>query len=391
MRDAAWRFAACSRAARSRAARNRAARIGAARNRAARIGAARLAAACIAIACCGVACGVMASVVPARAAEATPADTLRVESARLTMGALLQVTIFASDSVVARAALDAAFAEVDRLDSLLTDWRPTGDVAQINRVADSTWVNIAPDTRDVLDAALRWSRLSGGAFEPTIRPLVVAWGFRGGVSSRAPSAAELRAARARVGAQWVQRNANGAVHFARRGMQLDLGGIAKGFALDRAAAVLEAHGMHRALLDFAGQVLALDAPPGARGWPVLVADPRAADRVLATLCVTRASVATSSQAERSVRRGGRRIGHILDPRSGQPVRRTLSCTAIARRAIDADAMSTAGFVVGPRAAVALGPRGGCDVIALAPKGRVLRTAGVAAYLWPAAVPAGVRH
>lgn len=315
---------------------------------------------------------------------AVPVDTVRVDAARLTMGAVLAMTVFATDSLAAQHALDAAFAEVDRLDSLLTDWRPTGDVARLNAAPAGTWVPLASETREVLDAALQWSRLSGGAFDPTIRPLVVVWGFRGGQPSRAPTPAELRAARTKVGAAFVERDTlRGAVRFTRPGMQLDLGGIAKGYALDRAGAVLDAHGVHRALLDFAGQVLALDPPPQAQGWPVVIDDARAAQATpLAFLSLTRASIATSSQSERAVRRGGRRIGHILDPRSGQPVNRTLACSALARRGIDADAMATAGFVVGPRAARPLAPRAGCDVLALTPRGGVYATGAFVRALRP---------
>ncbi len=307
-------------------------------------------------------------------ASAAPADTVRVQAARLTMGALLDITVFAADSTQAAGALESAYAEVARLDTLLTDWRGDGDIARLNAAGDTLWHAVAPETREVVGEALRWAQLSRGAFDPTIRPLVVVWGFRGGVASRAPRADELAAARARVGARFVRVD-SAAVRFTRTGMQLDLGGIAKGYALDRAAAVLETHGVRRALLDFAGQALALDAPPGLDAWPVVIDDPRRPRaRPLAVVPLVRASVATSSQRERTVTRGGRRVGHILDPRSGRPVRRTRQASAFAARAVDADALATAAFVAGAGDAAQIATRAHASVLVVAHDGRVTRSA-----------------
>lgn len=143
----------------------------------------------------------------------------------------------------------------------------------------------------------------------------------------------------------------------RDGPAFDLGAIGKGMALDEAAAVLRAAGVTRALLNFGGQVLALDAPPGSDGWIVDVADPSNRARAAHTLTLVHASLSVTGNAERAIDAGGRRRGHVIDPRTGEPVDRAAAVAVIAPTATAADALSTALFVLGP------GPT--ADAVALA--------------------------
>jgi thiamine biosynthesis lipoprotein len=312
-------------------------------------------------------------------------DTVRVTRMRYVMGTLASITAFAPDSAVADTAIDAGFVEMERLDTLLTDWRNTGDVARINAAAGAGgYVTVSPEAFEVITRALAWSVRSRGAFDPTIRPLVAAWGFRDSSGTwRAPTKAQIARAKALVDARRLQADSvRSAVRLTRDGMALDLGGIGKGYALDRAGACIEQHGVHRALLDMGGQLLALDAPPGTPGWPVVIADPRQPDRTLAQLALVRASVSTSSQAERSVGTGTKRVGHILDPRTGTAATASLSVSAIAPRAVDADALSTASFVLGPGEGLRLAKTcTGAEVLLLDPKGRTHRTSGFDKHTW----------
>jgi thiamine biosynthesis lipoprotein len=318
---------------------------------------------------------------PAALAARTASDAVRVSAMRYLMGTFASATVFAADSVTGMRAVDAALDEIAELESMLTEWHAGGDIARLNAAGDTKWVTLNADAWAALDRALYWARASSGAFDPTVRPLVRLWGFRRDEPHpREPSAHEIKTARALVDYRRIVRADGRRVRFTRRGMNVDLGGIGKGYALDCAAACLDSLGVHRALLDLGGQVLALDPPPGLDGWPVLIADPRGADRSLAALSLRRASASTSSQAERFVERNGARVGHILDPRTGRASTRTLCATIVAPRAVDADALSTTAFVLGPHEALKLLARDpvarAAEALLLGRDGRIYRTPGL---------------
>ncbi len=234
------------------------------------------------------------------------------------MGTTLEAVAYGEPGAVDRA-LGEAFAEVTRLDRLLSTFLPDSEISRVNRNAFVGPVRVSPETLECVDAALRASRLSGGAFDSTR-------------ASEGYAAVE------------IDRTLQ-TIRFRREGIRLDLGGIGKGYALDRAAAVLDSRGIHRALLDFGGQVLALDPPPGEPGWLVAVSDPASTEAALGGYEITRASVSTSATVERG--------SHILDPRTGKPPEGALSATSCARTATEADALSTILFVLGPEAGLAL--------------------------------------
>ncbi len=229
---------------------------------------------------------------------------------RFAMGTLLEAKCW-GDPETAGLALDAAFAEVARLEGLLSTFIAESELSRVNARAAREAVPVSSDTLDCIAAALAAAEKSGGAFDPTLKRE----GWR---------------------AVEIDRAAN-TVRFRRDDIALDLGGIGKGFALDRAARVLEEHGVHCAILDFGGQVLALDPPAGEDAWLVGVRDPRDAERFLGYFRVVRASVSTSARYERG--------DHIIDPRTGEPARRS-SATICHPSAACADAYSTALFVLG---------------------------------------------
>lgn len=237
---------------------------------------------------------------------------------RYLMGTLFEITCYGEQRRVAAARRDA-FDEVARLEDLLSSYRAHSEISRVNREAMHGPVRISPDTFACLEAALVLARRTGGAFDPTL----VRNGYK---------AVELdREART--------------VRFLRLGLHLDLGGIGKGFALDRARKILERHGVNRALLDFGGQVLALDAPPGASGWIVMVQDPEEPGGFLGYYDAVRVSISTSASYER-----GR---HIVDPRRGTAADSVLSATVCSASATAADALSTALNVLGAGAVDAL--------------------------------------
>jgi thiamine biosynthesis lipoprotein len=147
------------------------------------------------------------------------------------------------------------------------------------------------------------------------------------------------------------------------GMELDLAGIAKGYAVDRAAAILREHGVERGMVNLGGNIYAIGSPPGEDGWPVGIRDPRGGSSVVGSLLLEDQAVATSGNYENYIELEGQIYGHIIDPRTGRPVSRTLSVTVVAPRALDADALSTGLFV--------LGPGGGESALELLPEAKAL--------------------
>jgi len=253
-------------------------------------------------------------------------------------------------------ALEAAFDEVARLEGIFSNWRRESEVSRLNDKAARAPVPCSRELFGAVRVALGWAEETGGAFDPTVEPLVRALGLRGDEGrlpgmedAPAPVGAETDpSARPPIGWRHVHlHRAARSVRFDTEGVGLDLGGIGKGIALDAAAGVLRRHGVRRALLDFGGQVLAVGRPGRAPAWSIGIADPEERDRVIGVVGIDRLSLATSSNSERFVETPGGPIGHILDPAEARPARFQGSLTVAAHDATSADALSTALFVMGP--------------------------------------------
>jgi thiamine biosynthesis lipoprotein len=239
----------------------------------------------------------------------------------------------------AREALD----EVDRIEDALTVFRDSSEAARVNREAAGGPVPVSDMLFCVLQRCREVYEAVEGAFDPTAGPLSRCWGFQQR-EGRLPDDTEIAAALDVVGLDKVDLDADGrTVRFLRQGMALNFGGIGKGYALDRAAALLRERGVPRALLSAGGSsVLAF----GGEGFPVELRSPRAAD-VIAHVEVAEAALGTSGAGEQFFEAGGRRYGHVLDPRTGWPASGVLSASVASAAAADADALSTAFLVGGP--------------------------------------------
>ena len=278
----------------------------------------------------------------AGAAERTGANVTR---ARWLMGTLWTFTATAApaDSAATGRALDAALDSVAALERSLSNWSPTSELSRLN--AAGTRDTVSQALAAVLDSALALAAETGGAFDPTVEPLTVAWDLRG--AGRVPDPGAIAAARARVGYARVSIAHHGPRSTAAvdlGGGALDLGGIGKGYALDHAAALLAARGVRGFVLDAGGQRLA-DANGAA--W---VAHPLDRDRPAVRVRAPRGSLSTSVQRERELVVRGRRVGHVLDPRTGEPAPAMASVTVAAPSGTRADALSTALLVLGRDAA-----------------------------------------
>jgi thiamine biosynthesis lipoprotein len=251
----------------------------------------------------------------------------------------------------------AALDEVERLEGKLSVYRQDGDLAFINRCAAEAPVRADAEVYRLLRWAVRLSETTAGAFDSTAGALVKAWGFFQG-PRRVPSDEERCRAMAVSGWQRVRfDDAERTIQFAQHGLEFNLGGIGKGFAIDRALQVVRREfGIRCALMQGGQSSLAgIGSPPGEpRGWPVAIGDPLAnpngGDRRLAILHLRDRALGTSGSANQFFVQHGRQYGHILDPRTGWPARGVYSASAIAPTATEADALATAFYVMGFEAA-----------------------------------------
>jgi thiamine biosynthesis lipoprotein len=251
----------------------------------------------------------------------------RFEAVEPHMGTLVRITIYSN----AESPIHAAFDRIRDLDDKLSDYKPESELNRLCRTHDEP-VQVSEDLFRVLEASQKLSRLTGGAFDVTIGPVTHLWRL-----GKAPDAETM----ARVG-WWnmVLDKKHRTVELKRTGMQLDLGAIAKGYAGDEALKTLRALGVRHALIAVSGDIVAGDAPPGARGWRVRL-DPTGEEILLRN-----AAVSTSGDSEQSRNIGGVRYSHIIDPRTGLGLTSSIEVTVVARRGLDADPIATAVSVLG---------------------------------------------
>lgn len=287
---------------------------------------------------------------PRALAESAAGPPRPVAYVQRTMGTYGSVTIVTADSVAAAPVAALAMASFVRVDSLMSNWTTTSEVARINREAARGATRVEPEVAEVIARSLRVWRESEGAFDITVEPLVRLWGFLGG-PRRVPSDVEIAATLPRVGARHVRfRPAARTIQFDRDGVKIDLGGIAKGYAVQVAAESLRAHGVKDALVDVSGNMYALGHPPGADAWRIGIRDPRDRVRYFASVALREQGISTSGQYEQFIAANGKTYGHILNPRTGHPAEGLISVTLVSPSAYTCDAWDTPLFVLGAREA-----------------------------------------
>ncbi|MBU8871666.1 MAG: FAD:protein FMN transferase [Gemmatimonadales bacterium] len=231
----------------------------------------------------------------------------------------------------------------DSVNSVFSTWQTDSELSRLNNFPADSALTVSPWLWECLTAADRLHTLSNGAFDPTAEPLMRLWGFyrRQGTL---PGKAELDSVLNLLG-NW-EFTASGKVVKATENTCFDLGGIAKGFAVDQAALRLEEAGVTNGLIDLGGNLFCLGGAPGRADWRVGIRDPLDRDRYFASVSVTECGVSTSGSYERFVTINGHRYGHIMNPTTGQPAEGILSTTVFAPTALLADGLSTALFVLG---------------------------------------------
>ena len=273
---------------------------------------------------------------------------LRLQESADAMGATYTVEIYGYDRVKMEAAAGAALDEARRLDELLSNYRPESEWSTVNRLASIRPVQTSPELFRLLAACLEYSRESEGAFDITVGPLMKVWGFYKD-SGHLPHRAEVGAALTKVGYRHVHLDEGAhTVRFDRSGVELDPGGIGKGYAVDRMVDILRQNGVGIALVAGSGSsIYGMGAPPSEpRGWRVNIKNPWSPSKTAAEVYLKDQSISTSGSYEKFFRAEGRIYAHIMDPRTGYPAQGSVSVSVVAPRTIDSEAWAKPYFVNG---------------------------------------------
>ncbi len=260
------------------------------------------------------------------------------------MATRFEIVLHGGPAPSLRAAGEEALDEIDRLEAMLSLYRPGSEVARLNREGHRQPVRVTPELFRLLDRARRLTAETGGAFDITIAPLVRCWGFMGGTGAL-PETADVVAARELVGMHLVELNPESfTVRFAREGVMLDLGAIGKGYAVDRAAEILREAGVTSALIHGGtSTTYAVGRQADGSPWKVAITRPDT-DSNPAPLAVAEledTSLSVSAVWGRAFRDGARRYGHVLDPRTGRPAEGALMTALVLPSATESDALTTA--------------------------------------------------
>lgn len=244
-------------------------------------------------------------------------------------------------------AIDEAIAEMQRLDALLSAYNPESEIAKVNRQAGIAPVKVSQDTLYLVQRAIYFAQISDGAFDPTILPVMKLWGF-GQEEQQVPSKNELKKVLDLVDYRKVQIDTgNGTVFLPKKGMGLDLGAIAKGYAVDKMAEILRNEGIKSFLINAGGNVYAEGTKPDNNPWRVAITDPRNPAQFLGVMPAVNVAVVSSGDYERYFERDGVRYHHIMDPRTGYPARTARGTIVFFSSSTDADGLSTTLFILGP--------------------------------------------
>ena len=262
------------------------------------------------------------------------------------MGTVFEIAAYADSSEKASAAIDKALQEIVRMDDLMSNYKPESALSRLNRSAHFHAQKVPPDLYRVIEQAVRFSKLSGGKFDITVAPLVNLW--KAALSGDSlPSLSQRQQAEECVGYEKIELTPPDQIAFRSTCMQLDLGAVGKGYAVDRAGEMLHAYGIRNALINSGGSsILAMGSPPGQTGWLVHLRDP--SHKIDPYVMLKDQSVSTSEQTAVSLL-GPESAGHIIDPASGRPIDTRFAVSVITSSGTPSDGLSTTLLLLGPKA------------------------------------------
>lgn len=277
-----------------------------------------------------------------------------VERSRVSMGSEVHLTAWTSDEPVALAAFEAVFDEFDRLDALMSVWKEGSDIERLNRAAGEKPVQVSPEVREVLSMARQASEWTDGKFDVTFGVLSGLWKFDHDLDGNIPKRGDVTARLPLIDYHRLQVDDRaGTAYLTMKGMRAHLGGIGKGYAVDRGAAILRGRGIKDFMIQSGGD-LYVAGQRGDRPWRAGIQDPRGPEgTVFAAMDLTDSAFSTSGDYERFFIKDGHRYHHIIDPGTGEPAQGSRSVTIVTPRAVVADGLSTGIFILGPEKGMAL--------------------------------------
>jgi len=280
---------------------------------------------------------------------------------RIAMDTISTITIASSSKRQAKEVVDAGFAEIKRLEGLLNFFSPDSEITAINRSSGYKPVRVSKETLNIIKKAVRISEHTEGAFDPTVAPLMRLWGFSDEIISGAiPEAQEIKNILPLVDYRRIKINdSTSEIFLEKKGMELDLGGIAKGYAADKAIEVIKSKGIKSALVAIGGDIRGYGLKPDKKPWRVGIQNPRPEsgvgdkEDIFATFYLEDSAISTSGDYQRFFIKEGVRYHHILDPKTGFPAGEVMSVSVIASEGYMADAISTGVFVLGSEKGIKL--------------------------------------
>ena len=283
----------------------------------------------------------------AREWSANPPVRKAIERARVSMGSKLTLVAWSADEKEAVDTFEHVFREFDRLENLMSVWNDESDVVRINKNAGIAPVKVSRETLEVLAIAREASELTRGKFDITFGALSDIWRFDHDQDNVVPDRSLIEARLKRIDYRAVQIDTTAGTAFVDRpGPRVHLGGIGKGYAIDRAIALLKDRGFKDFLVQSGGDLYAAGTN-GGRPWTLAIADPRGAHAPFATVQISDGTFSTSGDYERFFMKDGKRYHHLIDPDFGEPAMGCRSVTIVTNRAVMADVLSTGVFIMGP--------------------------------------------
>lgn len=292
------------------------------------------------------------------------------------MGTLVAITAVASDKSVGDRAMQAAFDEIKRLEQLLSTWRSDSELSRVNQAAGRRPVQVSSETLELVTRSLELGRLTMGGFNIALGPAIEAWSVI--ERQRIPNERELQGLKPLVDWTRIQVNQEArTIYLLQQGMQIDVGGIGKGYAADRAVEEMKRAGARGGVVALSGDIKTFGVLPDRNRFPVGIRHPREEGALIAMIDLNDEAISTAGDYERFFERDGVRYHHILDPQTLQPARACQSVTVIAKEGTTADGLDTGIFVLGPEQGMALVERlPGVEAIIIDQGGKITVSSGL---------------
>ena len=305
-----------------------------------------------------------------------PLNPVVIKRAQMQMGTLVTITAVAESESVAQAAASAGFAEIRRLEELLSTWIPGSELSRVNASAGVRPMPVSHETLTVVQRSLQVAKMTDGAFNIAIGPAVDAWSVT--ERPRVPSSAELDSLQPLLDLGAVQVDVlEQTIYLEKAGMRIDVGGIGKGYAADQAVVAMKKAGAKAGVAALSGDIKTFGKLPGGKAFPVGIQHPRREGSVLVWIDLQDEAISTAGDYERFFEQDGVRYHHILDPRTLQPARGCQSVTVIAKEGVWADGLDTGIFVLGPERGMKLVEHlDGVEAIIVDQEGRLLVSSGL---------------